>query len=91
MKLVGLEAGVTVCWPGRGMAGRGSRREVRQSRTAWGSLVEGGRARCFRQTGGRRQTEADGVLGGSRRCVKGSMVDAAWTVHGFCVVVKGRR
>lgn len=30
---------------------------------ARGSLVEGGRARCFRQAGGSRQTEADGVLG----------------------------
>ena len=41
-RLFGLETSLTVCWPGgRGMAGRGSRLEVRQGRTAWASLVEG--------------------------------------------------
>ena len=50
-------------------------------------LVKGSRARRFRQAGGSRQTEADGVLGCSRSCkfwcVEGRMIGAAWTDHGF--------
>ena len=90
------------------MAGRGSRLvawQVRRGtalegrsagRLEWAVrsyLVKGSRARRFRQAGGSRQTEADGVLGCSRSCkcwcVKGRMVGAAWTEHAF-VEVEGR-
>ena len=85
----------------RYLAGRGvddTGQIVRHLRWALRSyLIEGSRARRFRQAGGSRQTEADGVLGGvlsgSRDCkcwcVKGRMVGVAWTEHGFFVVVEG--
>ena len=88
----------TSAYCGEGQVRRGTALEGRSAgRLEWAVrsyLVKGSRARRFRQAGGSRQTEADGVLGGSRGCkcwcVKGRMVGVAWTEHGFFVVVEGR-